>query len=74
MKEFVIEDFTINNDNSIDIEYYFYSEISTISFTQGQIQEVFGLQYGYDDFIQNLNQNDCVRLLKYFIRDYAKKK
>lgn len=73
MKEFVIEDFVINSDNSIDIEYYFYSELKNINFNKEQIKEVFkGISY--ERLYEEFNQDDCIKLLKYYIREYKEKK
>jgi hypothetical protein len=73
MKEFVIEDFVINSDNSIDIEYYFYSELKNINFNKEQIKEVFkGISY--EGLHEEFNQDDCIKLLKHHIREYKEKK
>lgn len=73
MKEFTIEDFTINNDNSVDIEYYFYSELKQINFTEEQIKVVFK-NYSKEWLIEEFNQDHCIKLLKHYIREYAEKK
>jgi hypothetical protein len=73
-KEFVIEDFTINNDNSIKIEYYFYSQFEIVNYTKEELEEVFGSE-DLDNWLrEEFNQDGCITLLKYYIRDYAKKK
>lgn len=73
MKEFTIEDFTIDFEK-LNIEYYFYSEFKQISFSKEQIIEVFGTTYLDEWFLSDFNQEDCIKILKYFVRDYAKKK
>lgn len=81
MKEFIIEDFTINNDNSIDIDYYFYSEIKKINFTEEQIREVIDCQnienlgFTLTEYLHDIfSEDDCIVLLKYYIREYKDKR
>jgi hypothetical protein len=74
MKEFLIEDFTVNNDNSVTIEYYFYSEFKEDTFTEDQVSEVFKLKASYELLYEDFDQDHCIALLKHYIRNYAPKK
>lgn len=78
MKEFLIEDFKVNEDSSVSIEYFFYSEAKEDTFTKEQIQEVFPeskfIDIAYNEWLENFEIVDCIALLKYFTREYAEKK
>jgi hypothetical protein len=75
MKEFTIEDYTITNENSVNIDYYFYSKSRFISFTEDQIREAlnFSNLLQFEEYLrEEFNSDDCEKLLKYYIREYAK--
>lgn len=75
MKEFVIEDFTVNSNNSIDIEYYFYSELKNTHYTKEQVYEVFRDKNIYLLFIDgDFSDIDCIKILKHYTREYVQKK
>ncbi len=71
MKEFTIEDYTINSDLSVDIQYFFYSEFKEITFTQEQIEEVFEVSNLHEWLNEDFDQADCKKLLIHFTREYA---
>lgn len=81
MKEFTIEDFVVNNDNSVTIDYYFFSNLSNITFTEEELKEVLdyrnveNLGFSFTEYLHDIfNEDDCIVVLKYYIRDYAPKK
>ncbi len=77
MKEFLIEDFTIENDNSVKIEYYFYSEYKEVTYTNEEVRKVFIYPYeeSYDEWLRGYFEvEDCIKLLTYYIREYKDKR
>lgn len=76
MKEFLIEDFIIENNNSVRIEYYFYSEFSIITFTEEQIKDVFNTNSNnsWEEWLrEEFEVKDCITLLKHYIREYKER-
>ena len=75
MKEFTIEDFTINSDNSVEVDFYFFRKERHLTFNEDQIKEVLKFENSIqlEEYLrEEFNSDDCEKILKYYIREYAK--